>query len=278
MRRLPAISRRLREAALDDVVESGRREWRKRRESRWLGFKNLREQARLRRRLERPSAGGHLVQDAAEREDVRPRIRWRALHLFRGHVLHRADDRALCGAGPGGGGQHRQRLSGRTHRLLREAEIEQLRACRGEHHVSRLQVAMDDTLSMCDLKGIRHLDAETEDLVKRQRAPLQTGRQRLALEQFEHQILGVVLAADVVQPADVRVIERGDRFGFLCKPGAEPGVTGQLRRENLDGDAAVQARVARRYTSPMPPAPSSVSISKWPSRSTRAQCHWSGRL
>ena len=44
--------------------------------------------------------------------------------------------------------------------------------------------------------------------------------------------------------ADVRVIERGDRFGLACEARAELGVGRQLRREDLHGDAAVQARVA----------------------------------
>ena len=104
---------------------------------------------------------------------------------------------------------------------------------------------MDDALPVCRLERVRDFDAEAEDLGERQRAARETCRQRLALEQFEHQIVDVVLAADVVQAADVRVVERGDGFGLAGEARAELGVGRQLRRENLHRDRAVQARVAR---------------------------------
>ena len=69
----------------------------------------------------------------------------------------------------------------------------------GEHHVSRLQVPMDDALPVGRLERVRDLNAEAEYLAERQRTPLETRRQRLPFEQFEHEIVGVVLAADVVQ-------------------------------------------------------------------------------
>ena len=157
----------------------------------------------------------------AEREDVGPRIGWRALHLFGGHVLQRADDRALCRARPGSGGQHRERLPGRADGVLREAEIEQLGARRREHDVAGLQIPVDDAVPVCRLKGVRDLDAEAEDLCERQRPAFETRRQRLAFEQFEDEVLGVVLAADVEQAADVRVIEGRDRLGLVGEAGAE---------------------------------------------------------
>ena len=155
----------------------------------------------------------------------------------------RADDRALCRARPGRCGEHRERLPGRADGVLREAEIEQLGARRREHDVPGLQIPMDDALPVCRLKGVRDLDAEAEYLCERQRSTFETCRQRLTFEQFEHEVLGVVLAADVVQAADVRVIERGDRLGLALEAGAELRVGRQLRREHLHRDLAVKARI-----------------------------------
>jgi hypothetical protein len=80
---------------------------------------------------------------------------------------------------------------------------------------------VNDAVSVCRFKGVRDLDAKAEDLCERQRPAFDTGRQRLAFEQFEYEILGVLLSADVVQAADVRVIEGRDRFGLALEAGAE---------------------------------------------------------
>src|SRR5438105_3539784 len=50
---------------------------------------------------------------------------------------------------------------------------------------------------------------------------------------------------DVVQRADVRMIQRGDRVGFALEALAMLGVHRQIWREHFDGDVAVQARIAR---------------------------------
>ena len=80
---------------------------------------------------------------------------------------------------------------------------------------------MDDAVSVCRLKSVRDLDPEAEHLCERQRPAFDTCRQRLAFEQFEDEVVGVVLAADVVQAADVRVIEGRDRLGLALEAGAE---------------------------------------------------------
>ena len=107
-----------------------------------------------------------------------------------------------------------------------------------------LQIAVDDAVPVCRLKGVRDLDAEAEDLCERQRPAFDTRGQRLPFEQFEDEVLGVVLATDVVQAADVRVIQRRDRLGLVRESGAELRVIRQLRREHLYGDHAVEAGVA----------------------------------
>ena len=92
-----------------------------------LGLHDRADQARLALALERLLAREHLVEHGAEREEIRPRVGFLAFHLLRRHVLHRADDRALC--------RHVQRVvccvaampaSGR--RPLRQSEVEELRA------------------------------------------------------------------------------------------------------------------------------------------------------
>ena len=138
-----------------------------------------------------------------------------------------------------------QRLPGRAHRVLRQAEIEELGARCGEHHVSRLQVPMDDALPVGLFERVRDLNAKAEHWLSGSGPRTRRADSVSPSRDSMHQIVGVVLAADVVQRADVRVVQRGDRFGLACEACPEVGVGGQCRREDFHGDAAVQARVAR---------------------------------
>jgi hypothetical protein len=182
----------------------------------------------------------HLVQDGAQREDVRPVIRLAALELLRRHVLQRADDDALRRErGTLGAGLPRDRRvirfpGAERDMVLREAEVQQLRAAPGQHHVARLEVAVDDALAMRGFQGARNLLAVTEDLVHRERAALQAMRERLAVQVLHDQ-----------EGADVRVLERRDGARLPTKTLAEPGIGSERRRQHLDGDRPFQAAVAR---------------------------------
>ena len=97
---------------------------------------------------------------------------------------------------------------GRLSSTLREAEVEELRPRLRDHDVAGLQIAMDDPGPVRLVERIRDLNTVAQNLLERQRPFRQFVRQRFALEQLHHQ----VVLADVVQRADVRVIERRDRL------------------------------------------------------------------
>src|SRR6185503_6070569 len=65
-------------------------------------------------------------------------------------------------------------------------------------------------------------------------------RQRLALEQLHDQIV----VADVVEGADVRMVQRRDRLRLALEARAQIGSMCELRRQDLDGDAAIEPGVA----------------------------------
>ena len=70
--------------------------------------------------------------------------------------------------------------------------------------------------------------------------------ERFALEELhDDERLLLRCFADVVDGADVRVVQRGDRPCFTLKPLAREVGAGEPRRQHLDGDLAVEARVAR---------------------------------
>ena len=128
---------------------------------------------------------------------------------------------------------------------LRQSEVEQLHARLRQHHVAGLQIAVDDALPVRLVESVGDLDAEAERLIERQRALRQPVRERLALEILHDEILDFALASDVVQRADVRMREGGDRLRLAFEPLARLGRRGQPARQHLDGDGPVEPGVER---------------------------------
>jgi hypothetical protein len=118
---------------------------------------------------------------------------------------------------------------------FRQAEIQHFDPGSGNHDVARLEIAVNDVLGMCldqcghDLAGIQ------DCRVQRERAALEPGRQRVALHQFHDQVVG----PDVVEGADVRMVQGGYRARLALEPLAELLLCG------LDRDGAAQSRVDR---------------------------------
>ena len=63
-------------------------------------------------------------------------------------------------------------------------------------------------------------------------------------EVLHHEVGRAVVRADVVERADVRVRERGDRAGLALEAHAAVRIGAQFGGEDLDGDRAVEAGVA----------------------------------
>ena len=80
-------------------------------------------------------------------------------------------------------------------------------------------------------------------LIERQRSLRQPLRERLPLEVLHHQEVDAVLCANVVEHADVWVIERRDRARLLLEPAPALGIRGGALRQHLDGNGAAQAGV-----------------------------------
>lgn len=170
----------------------------------------------------------HLVQNGPETEDVRPRIERLAFGLLRRHVRRRAQHNAV--PRPRGVGIH---VDERGH-----AEIEQLRhALRGNHDVARFQVAVQNARAVSLLEAFRDLPRDAQRLLRREArcAADESIGQRLPFDELQNQIVG----ADVVDLADIGVVERSNRARFLLEP------VGVLSRESLHRDDAIEPSVAR---------------------------------
>jgi hypothetical protein len=71
------------------------------------------------------------------------------------------------------------------------------------------------------------------------RSLAQAGFEAFAFEILHHQKLDCALAADVVQRADVGMVQAGDGASFALK------ALGEVTCADLDGDGAIQAGVPR---------------------------------
>ena len=99
---------------------------------------------------------------------------------------------------------------------FRQAEVQNLDdAFRRELDVGRLQVAVDDVLFVCGLDAIDQLPDDGERIIEVER-PAQV----LTVDILHDQIV----RPNVVQMADVGVVERGNRTGLAGKAFAELGV------------------------------------------------------
>src|SRR5687768_17213008 len=94
-RSLPAIVGILLEAPRDDVVEDRRCQRLQRCHRRRLVIENCADETRLTLAFERAAARQHLVEHAAEGEDVGASIDFLSFELLWGHVLQRSENRAL---------------------------------------------------------------------------------------------------------------------------------------------------------------------------------------
>ena len=113
---------------------------------------------------------------------------------------------------------------------------------------------MDDALAMRLVERVGDLAGNPQHIVGRQRSFLQPRGERLALEQFHDEEIDLVAtlarrsafgakAADVIQHADVGMVELRNRPGFALEPCLELRIARGVRGENLDSDHALEPRV-----------------------------------
>jgi hypothetical protein len=202
--------------------------------------------------LERLFSGQHLVQDGSKRENICAGVGVFPFELLRGHVLERADDRALRRQPRRRRRQHRETRAGcHNAARLREPEVQQLRdrcprrpSAPRQKNVAGLEVAMDDACAMRARQSIRYLHRVRQRLIKRDGAFLQPIGQRLAFQKLHDEEISGVLAADVVKRTDVGMVERRDRARFLVEPLTELRIDSQRFRQHFDRDDAIESSVA----------------------------------
>lgn len=114
-------------------------------------------------------------------------------------------------------------------------------------------------------------DGVLERLIDGKRAFRQSIGERVALEVRHDEEVGALVLADVIERADVRVIEGADRLGFAFEAFAAIGIGRGCLDRILMATVRFSLLSLARYTSPMPPAPSGDSTSYGPRRAPAAK-------
>jgi hypothetical protein len=185
-----------------------------------------------------------------------------ALELFRRHVLDGPEDDTRV----------RQRLLARgafgvlgtcplLPKKLRHAEIEELHSRLRNHDVPRFQIAVHHPLPMGLIEGIGDLDSVAKREVEPDGSFFQTLPEGLTLDALHDQEIDAVLASDVVERADVRMVQARDRPRLALETHLTLGVGGELVGKNFDGHAPAETRVASLVNLSIPPLPRRDTIS-----------------
>ena len=176
----------------------------------------------------------HLVQHAAECPDVAALVSLSSFRLLRGHVRGCSEDDARAGQHGRARDGRRLRTAGRAHRVLlgcqrlREPEIQHLHSpVRAQFDVRGLEIAMDDALLVRGFKSFRDLFRDRQCFVERDRPASNALRQIVALDEFHHERRDASALFQAVDGRDVRMIQRGEDFGFSLKSGQSVSIRGE---------------------------------------------------
>src|SRR5260370_30926117 len=102
------------------------------------------------------------------------------------------------------------------------------------------------------VQGVGDLGAEAIDLVEGQASLRQAMGEALALQELHDQVFRIPLVADVMERADVRMVERRDGLRLAFEAHAGIAAPGQARGQDLDRDRAVEPRVPGLVDLPHP--------------------------
>ena len=187
--------------------------------------------------LERAAAGQHLVEDDAEREQVRAAVNGLTTDLFGCHVADRAEHSSWICA------DDRLGRVALAHRLG-QTEIQNLHLpVTREKQVLGLQIAVDDTFAVRGREATRDLADDVDGFPGRERRS-QTGAKRVAFEELSGGISRPGGQADIEDCEDVRMRERGHGSRFPLESRAPIGIVGDAGRQDLNRDVTPEPRVA----------------------------------
>ena len=173
-----------------------------------------------------------LVQQHAKGPNVRAFVGMLAVVLLRGHVCKGADEHAGLSLGS-----------------LDDAGDPEIHhfddAVLGDHDVGGLDVAMNDAALVGAVEGAARLHGVDELERDGQRSTVRDDLlEALTFNEFHGDVGDVVLFAHIVDGDDVGVLQPAGGLGLAVKALEQTGIGGHASGDGLDGDEAVDDRIA----------------------------------
>ena len=113
----------------------------------------------------------------------------------------------------------------------------------GDENVGGLDVEVDESLGVGGVEGIGDLGCQNEQGVEFDGLAGDAVLQGRAIEVLHGDEGAAVVLSDVVNGADVGMIERGGGLGFALKTGEPLGIAGDIFGQEFQGDKAMEAGV-----------------------------------
>ena len=110
----------------------------------------------------------------------------------------------------------------------------------GHEKVRRFNIAMDDLLRVRGIERVGNLDAQRQRGFNLQRPRSDAVPQRHPVEKLHGDERLAVLLADVINCADVGVIQCGRSLGFALEAGEGLRVAGNVLGQELEGDKTMK--------------------------------------
>jgi hypothetical protein len=188
----------------------------------------------------------HLEEHRPQREQIAPGIGLLAGRLFGRHVADRAEHCARLRMEA-----ERRRIRSRDSeahpgKQLGEPEIEDLDPpVAGDEEVRGLQVAVNDPRSVGGRETERHLACDPHGFPPTERLLVEARVERTAVEQLRDEERYAIALAEIVQHEKIRMVDPSGGSCFAFEALAGVGVGKRRRRQHLDGDVALDARIVR---------------------------------
>ena len=112
-----------------------------------------------------------------------------------------------------------------------------------DENVGWLDIAVDDAFAVGGVERVGNFDGEVEQNFCFQRGGQRSGASASAVQKFHHDIRATVFLADIVNGANVGVIECGSGLRFTAKAFQRLRVARQFFGQEFQTDRAMQPRV-----------------------------------
>ena len=152
----------------------------------------------------------------------------------------RAQRGALGGVhGDFGGGRSRAR-----ERHLRQSKVQNFGvAALGDKNIRGLDVAVNDVFGVRGIQRVGDLDGQRQQIFAVHRAPVDAVLQRLPIQEFHGDERLAVLLANIVNRADVGMVQGGGGLRFTLESRQGLRIPGDILRQKFQRHEALQPRV-----------------------------------